>query len=109
MVAPASADPPLTLDEARDVEGFASRFKADMSAKDTELFRLFRCCGEVFIHHDCVQFFCPASEVSYTSLAGEVVGRVDERLISVQGPLLVLLIAGLGISLAIVAAAGVFV
>ena len=34
--------------------------------------------------------------MSYTSLAGEVVGRVDERLISVQGPLLVLLIAGLG-------------
>ena len=80
-----------------------------MSAKSTELFRLFRCCGDVFLHSNCIQFFCPASEVTYTSLASDVVGRVDERLISVQGPLLVLLIAGLGISLAIVAAAGVFV
>jgi putative ABC transport system permease protein len=109
LVAPASADPPLTLDEARDLAGFADRFKADMSAKSTDLFRLFRCCGDVFLHSNCTQFFCPASEVTYASLASDVVGRVDERLISVQGPLLVLLIAGLGISLAIVAAAGVFV
>jgi putative ABC transport system permease protein len=42
-------------------------------------------------------------------LASGVVNQVDERLTSVQGPLLVLLIAGLGISLAIVAAAAVFV
>lgn len=109
LVAPASADPPLTLDEARDLAGFADRFEADMSAKSTELFRLFRCCGDVFLHSNCTQFFCPASEVTYASLASDVVGRVDERLVSVQGPLLVLLIAGLGISLAIVAAAGVFV
>ncbi|HVD69739.1 MAG TPA: hypothetical protein VNG34_02655 [Actinomycetota bacterium] len=108
-VAPASADPPLTLDEARDLAGFVDRFKADMSAKDTELFRLFRCCGDVFLHSNCVQFFCAAGDVSYTALAPQVVEQVDERLISVQGPLLVLLIAGLGISLAIVAAAGVFV
>ena len=31
LVAPASADPPLTLDEARDLAGFADRFEADMS------------------------------------------------------------------------------
>jgi hypothetical protein len=109
LQAPARVEPPLTLGESRELAVFESRLEGQMQKPSTDLGRVFQCCGSVYLDPACTAFFCPSSETSVGENAGLVVRAVDERIAAIQGPMAVLTIAGLGIALAIVAAAAVFV
>ncbi|HWC70496.1 MAG TPA: hypothetical protein VG993_04960 [Actinomycetota bacterium] len=98
--APAIIEPPMTLEDARELARFSDEFLASVTAGGS-LYRLFRCCGRTFTREGQI-------EVSFSSNAGLVVREVEERVASVQGPMTVLLVAGLAIALAVVAAATVF-
>jgi putative ABC transport system permease protein len=107
--APIRTDPPLTLDEARDLAVFADRLKGEMTPPNGSFGALFECCGSVYHQGSCTGFFCGLSEVTFTSFADQVAHQVDERIASIRGPMFVLTVAGLAIALAIVGAAAVFV
>ena len=98
--APTRADPPLTLDAASELAGFSERLVERMS-EGGDLFGLFRCCGERFTRRG-------TADVLVTGNAGLVVQEVQQRAAAVQGPMLVLLVTGLAIAFAVVAAAGIF-
>ncbi|MGH2630986.1 MAG: hypothetical protein ACRDHI_10590, partial [Actinomycetota bacterium] len=99
--APAIADPPLTLSQASRLAVFSDGLMRRMSV-DGSLFRLFRCCGRIYYRGG-------SSEVTFTGNADLVVHQVEQRIAAVQGPMVVLLVAGLAIALAVVAGAGIFV
>ncbi|MET0801744.1 MAG: hypothetical protein ABWZ53_11320 [Actinomycetota bacterium] len=99
--APAVTDPPLTLTQASRLAAFSDGLKRRMSV-GAPLFRLFRCCGRTFHRGG-------SSDVTFTGNADLVVQQVEQRIAAVQGPMVVLLVAGLAIALAVVATAGVFV
>ena len=99
--APVRADPPLSLDEARELSVFAERF-GDQIRSTSSLREVFPCCGRLF--------FGTGHTISTELLGGMsgVVRVVDQRIASVQGPVHVLFLAGLIIAFGVVAAAGVF-
>jgi putative ABC transport system permease protein len=99
--APVSVEPPLTLARARELAAFTDSLEREMSPGGS-LHRLFRCCGTTYTSHGTV-------EVTFSGNAALVVDEVEQRIASVQGPMTVLLIAGLAIALAVVAAAAIFV
>jgi hypothetical protein len=102
IVAPVRADPPLTLDEARDLAGFAQRFNDKLTSGTRALREIFPCCGRLFFG---------TGHSTSTELLGAmsgVVRIVDQRIAAVQGPIQVLFLAALSISFGVVAAAGVF-
>jgi hypothetical protein len=102
MTAPVRTDPPLTLDEARELADFAQRFDERLASGRTQLREIFPCCGRLYFG---------TRHSTLTDLLGAmsgVVHVVDQRIAAVQGPLQVLLLAGLLISFGVVAAAGVF-
>ena len=98
--APAGVDPPLTLAQASDLADFTRSF-LDRSSPGGDLYGTLRCCGRTFTRHG-------ASEVTITQNASLVVQEVRQRITAVRDPMVVLLVAGLAISLAVVAAAGIF-
>ncbi|MGZ8598261.1 MAG: hypothetical protein ACXWXB_08695 [Actinomycetota bacterium] len=98
--APAITDPPMTLGAASDLGAFSSHF-LDRASPGGDLYEVLRCCGRWISRHG-------ASEITITQNAGLVVQEVRQRSAAVQGPMLVLVVAGLAIALAVVAAAGVF-
>ena len=99
--APVRADPPLSLDEARELSVFAERF-GDQIRSTSSLREVFPCCGRLFLG--------TGHTISTELLGGMsgVVRVVDQRIASVQGPVHVLFLAGLIIAFGVVAAAGVF-
>ncbi len=99
--APVSVEPPITLAGARELAAFTDSLEREMSPGGS-LHRLFRCCGTTYTSHGNV-------EVTFSGNAALVVDEVEQRIASVQGPMTVLLIAGLAIALAVVAAAAIFV
>ncbi|HET9311761.1 MAG TPA: hypothetical protein VFP41_11140 [Actinomycetota bacterium] len=99
--APVGADPPLTLAQARELAAFTDSLEREMSS-DGSRYGLFRCCGPTYTRYGTV-------DVTFSGNAGLVVGEVEQRIAAVQGPMTVLLIAGLAIALAVVAAAAIFV
>jgi putative ABC transport system permease protein len=98
--APAITDPPMTLEAASDLGAFSGHF-LDRAGPGGDLFEVLSCCGRRFSRHG-------ASEVTITQNAGLVVHEVRQRSAAVQGPMLVLVVAGLAIALSVVAAAAVF-
>ena len=99
--APVASDPPLTLARARELAAFTDSLEREMSPGGSR-YRLFRCCGPTYTRHGTV-------DVTFSGNAGLVVGEVEQRIAAVRGPMAVLLIAGLAIALAVVAAAAIFV
>lgn len=92
----------LTLPEARTLAAFANRFHADMAERDTPLYELFRCCGRQGVRFDNLTY------ATFGTAAPQVVAQVEQRLIPVEGPVQLLLAAGLAVALAVTAAAGAF-
>lgn len=106
--APVRAEPELTVTEARELATFAEDLEGRMQggsdpASLTPLGALFRCCGRVFGPNGL-----PTSESRFSSASDGVVTIMEQRAPSVRGPVSVLLIAGLAISFAAIAAAAVF-
>ena len=98
--APAITEPQMTLEDASELAASSARF-LDRAGPGGDLFEVLRCCGRWLSRHG-------VSEITITQNAGLVVQEVRQRSAAVQGPMLVLVVTGLAIALAVVAAAGVF-
>jgi putative ABC transport system permease protein len=96
---------PLTLDEAREVRRYTSAVKNEVSHRRTELGRLFACCGTTW---GTTFFFIGRRDTEFRSAAPFVIREAERRTATVEGPLRLLLIAGLGVAAAVVAAAAAF-
>jgi hypothetical protein len=95
---------PLTVDEARDVRSYTNRLTSEMTDRRTALGRLFKCCGTTYGG----SFFFGRRDTEFRSAMPLVMREVERRAATVEGPLRLLLIAGLGVSAAVVAAAAAF-
>lgn len=93
----------LDVDEARDVSAYAARVLDEVTDRTTRLGRLFACCGRAF-----GSFFFGRRDTEFRSSMPLVLHEVDRRTATVEGPLRLLLIAGLGVAAAVVAAAAAF-
>ena len=100
-VAPVRAAPPLTLSEAKGLGVYADGVERQMSSGS--LASTFSCCGQYFL--DEAQGM---STTTFHSAAGEVVDQVAQRTAGVQGPVRLVLFAGLAIALVVIAVAGGF-
>jgi putative ABC transport system permease protein len=103
LAAPVRSDPPLTLDEARRLSAFAGTLSDRMTSGRGTFRQIFLCCGNTWR-----AFGGHSTDVELLTAIPGIVRIVDRRMAAVQGPLQVLLLAGIAISLGIVAAAGVF-
>lgn len=97
--------PSLTVDQARAVRRYAARILEDVTDRKTELGRLFACCGLDYIRGS---FFFGRRDTEFRSAMPLVLREVERRAAAVEGPLRLLLIAGLAVAAAVVAAAAAF-
>jgi putative ABC transport system permease protein len=95
---------PLTIDEAREVDRYTASLIQQARNPATLLGRLFRCCGISWPRG----FRHAQRQTEFRSAMPLVLREVDRRAASVEGPLRLLLIAGLGVAAAVVAAAAIF-
>jgi hypothetical protein len=93
-VAPVRTTPPLTLDEARSLAAYADRVHLQMEHGPI-LGPIFQCCGRTSI-------------TTFHNAADEVVTLVERRTAGVQGPVRLVMFAGLAISLVVIAVASGF-
>jgi hypothetical protein len=100
------ADLSLDVDEARDVRAYAARVLGEVSDRKTRLGHLFRCCGQGYVAG--ANFFSGRRDTEFRSSMPIVLREVERRGAAVEGPLRLLLIAGLGVAAAVVAAAAAF-
>ena len=98
------ADRSLDVDEAREVRDYAARILDQVTDPETRLGGLFACCGRAFLSG----FFSGRRDTEFRSSMPLVLREVDRRSATVEGPLRLLLIAGLGVAAAVVAAAAAF-
>jgi hypothetical protein len=101
-VAPVSGLP-LTIDEARDVASYTDSVLREATDRRTEVGRLLACCGTTFEHPLVFR-----RDTEFRSAIPLVIREVERRAAAVEGPLRLVLIAALGVALAMVAAAAVF-
>ena len=94
----------LNVDEARDVRAYAARVLGEVTDRRSRLGRLFACCGQAYGG----AFFFGRRDTEFRSSMPLVLHEVDRRTATVEGPLRLLLIAGLGVAAAVVAAAAAF-
>lgn len=102
-VAPVS-ELPLTLDEARDVNAYTDDLQHQVTNRRTKIGQLFKCCGRSYGG----SFFFGRRDTEFRSAMPLVMREVERRAATVEGPLRLLLIAGLGVAAAVVAAAAAF-
>lgn len=95
---------PITVDEARAVDAYAIRTIHEASRRGTALRRVLRCCGTTYVGFP----FVGRRDIEFRSAMPLVLREVDRRTATVEGPLRLLLIAGLGVAGAVVAAAAAF-
>jgi putative ABC transport system permease protein len=106
MQAPVRPAPQLTLDDAHELRSFVTALEARMQIGPSSDGSLFLCCGRIPVN---ARVFPPQiSNITLHSAVNDVVKIVDQRAVGVRGPVIVLVIAGMAISLAAVAAAGLF-
>ena len=98
------SDVALTIDEARAVEAYATQTIREASRRGTELRRVLRCCGRTYVGFP----FFGRRDIELDSAMPLVVHEVNRRTATIEGPLRLLLIAGLGVAAAVVAAAAAF-
>ena len=96
----------VNVDEAREVQVYASRVLGEVTHRRTRLGRLFACCGQGYVAGP--GFFALRRQTEFRSSMPLVLHEVDRRTATAAGPLRLLLIAGLGVAAAVVAAAAAF-
>jgi hypothetical protein len=96
---------PLTLDEAREVNAYTDSLTREVTNRRTEIGRLFACCGRNYVRGT---FFFGRRDTEFRSAMPLVMREVERRAATVEGPLRLLLIAGLSVAAAVVAAAAAF-
>jgi putative ABC transport system permease protein len=99
----------LTLDEARGLQGFALELRQRMrrSGPDAAFNAVFACCGNLFSAGG-LGLGGHVTNVQFLTAIQDVVLQAERRMASVRPPLLVVVLAGMAISLSVVAAAGLF-
>jgi putative ABC transport system permease protein len=95
---------PLTVDEARQVRAYTETLQREVTDRRTVVGRLFNCCGQTYARG----FFFGRRDTEFRSAMPLVMREVERRAATVEGPLRLLLIAGLGVAAAVVAAAAAF-
>jgi putative ABC transport system permease protein len=95
---------PLTLDEAREVNLYTHALALEVTNRRSKVGRLFQCCGQSY----GTSFFFGRRDTEFRSAMPLVMREVERRAATVEGPLRLLLIAGLGVAAAVVAAAAAF-
>jgi hypothetical protein len=95
---------PLTIDEAREIGAGSSEVIREAQRFGTEIGRVLRCCGTTF---GGFRFF-GRRDIEFRSSMPLVLHNTDRRAATAEGPLRLLLIAGLGVAAAVVAAAAAF-
>jgi hypothetical protein len=99
--APVRVEPPLTLDEARELRTFIGSLERRMSDVHDPFGRLFSCCGRFWGSP-------VGGQIDVRNSIPEVISQVEERAAAVQGPIKVIQLAGLAIAVGVIAAAGAF-
>jgi hypothetical protein len=94
----------LDADEARAVRAYANGVLERVTDRKTEVGRLFACCGTTYVGFP----FFGRRDIEFRSSMPLVLREVERRAAAVEGPLRLLLIAGLGVAAAVVAAAAAF-
>jgi putative ABC transport system permease protein len=95
---------PLAVDRARAVARYATETIREAGRHSTSLGRLLLCCGTNYGRG----FFFHRRDIEFRSQMPGVLREVDRREAAIEGPLRLLLIAGLGVAAAVVAAAAAF-
>ena len=108
LAAPLSDPATMTLDGARDLEAFAAALRLRMTAagRDAAFRSVLTCCGRIFSHGS--SGIAHVSNVQYLSAISGVVLDAEQRIAGIRGPLTVVVLAAILISLGVVAAAGFF-
>jgi putative ABC transport system permease protein len=96
---------PLTVEEAREVRTYTVALQEEATGRKTEVGRLLRCCGQTYVRGS---FFFGRRDTEFRSAMPLVMREVERRSATIDGPLRLLLIAGLGVAAAVVAAAAAF-
>jgi putative ABC transport system permease protein len=91
----------ITLEDARKLQGFAGRFKTEISDERTYVGRAFECC------HALGPRFFPRLTAFRTAI-DEVTLEVQRRVAALEGPAALLRVAGILVALLVVGAAGTF-
>jgi putative ABC transport system permease protein len=99
--APVAEPRDLSLEEARELEGFVAGFRARISDDTTRVGQIFDCC------HGGVGFGL-GQDTEFFSRIRQVISQVDERLGAIEGPGRLLQWAGMAVALTVLAGAGVF-
>jgi hypothetical protein len=94
----------LDADEARAVRSYADRVLGQVTDRKSDVGRLFRCCGRTYQGFP----FFGRRDTEFRSSMPLVLRGVERHAAAVEGPLRLLLIAGLGVAAAVVAAAAAF-
>ena len=99
----------LTLGQARDLRAFAASLLQRMtsSGRSPTFNSVFTCCGNIY-SAGTLSGFGHVTNVEFLTAIPEIVQEADQRMAGIQGPILVVVLAGIAISLGVVAAAGVF-
>jgi putative ABC transport system permease protein len=91
----------ITLEQATDLQRFAERFKAEISDDSTYVGRAFACCDVLGPR------FFPRLTAFRTAI-DEVILEAERRVAALEGPAVLLRVAGIFVALLVVGAAGTF-
>jgi putative ABC transport system permease protein len=91
----------ITLEQATDLQRFAERFKAEISDDSTYVGRAFACCDVLGPR------FFPRLTAFRTAI-DEVILEAERRVAALEGPAVLLRVAGILVALLVVGAAGTF-
>ena len=95
---------PLTVDQARAIDAATSNVIRQAERRDNDVGRVLQCCGTTY---GGFRFF-GRRDIEFRSSMPLVLRNTDRRAATAEGPLRLLLIAGLGVAAAVVAAAAAF-
>jgi putative ABC transport system permease protein len=105
LYAPLST-PDISLEEARALRQYEDKVIERMRYPDGDLGRPFACCRRFFYQSPDLPF--AVALTTFGSSIGYVVDEAEKRIVAVEGPARVLAMAGIGVALVVVAAAGAF-
>jgi putative ABC transport system permease protein len=96
----------ISLEDARAVRQYERRVLDRMSLPDGDLSHPFLCCRRFFYQSPDLPF--AVALTTFASSIDYVVDEAEKRIVAVEGPARVLEMAGIGVALVVVAAAGAF-
>jgi putative ABC transport system permease protein len=94
---------PLTLDDARAINSYSLHTIREAAIRGSESWRVLRCCGTTY-----QRGFPFRRDIEFRSSMPLVLQEVERRAASIEGPLRLLLVAGLVVAGAAVAASAAF-